>query len=791
MMFIAHCSSFKSVFSGKLKSAGMGFFMLLVAVASFGQEVTLKGYIRDSRSGESLSGATLAIMDMQIAANANAYGFYNISLPPGRHTLVFSFVGYQSVEKTLDLQENSILNVELVAASRHLQEVVVTGKKPARNVSDVRISAQSLTMETMKTIPAFMGEVDVMKSLMLLPGVSSGGEGSTGLFVRGGGMDQNLILLDDATVYNASHLMGIFSVFNPDAIKAVQIFKGGIPAWYGGRLSSVVDIRMTEGNATRLSGSGGIGSIASRLTLEGPLRKETSSFLISGRRTYADLFLPLAPDTSLHNNRLYFYDLNVKVDFQLNEDDRVYFSSYAGSDILGISNEFLIGWGNITTALRWNHIFNNELSFNISLLYSRFDYLMGSRYQVNSFDWTSFIEDMALKADWTWFLNPDNTMRFGVQSVRHWFNPGDIQGVGKKSAISNYVLPRNNALEHSLYFSNEQNLSAKLTVEYGLRYTLFQNIGPGTVYEIDDQYQVRDTLDIVSGKVYHQAHGPEPRLSLRYRLKQGQSLKASYNRTRQYIQQTNTTTSGSPLDIWFPSSPNVLPQYADQVALGYFRNFMDDVVEFSLEGYYKHMGNHIDFKDHAQVVLNPHLEADLRRGDAWSYGLELMVRKTRGRFSGWFSYTYSRAWQQIPGINEGQSFPANFDRPHDLSLVMSMELSPRVTLGASWVYNTGRPVTLPVGRYEFGGEIMAVYSGRNATRLPDYHRLDLSLTLEPRDRPQRRFRGSWSFSVYNAYLRKNVYSYSFRQKEEAPYETQAYKTYLFGIVPAVTYNFEF
>ncbi len=772
-------------------SAALGLVLLLVAAVSFGQEVTLKGYVRTARTGEPLPGATLAIHELRLAINTDASGFYHLRLPAGRHTLVFSYVGYRSIEKTVNLQENSLLNVELAAASQYLQEVVVSGKQGGGNVSDVRISSQSLTMETMKTIPAFMGEVDVMKSLMLLPGVSSGGEGSTGLFVRGGGMDQNLILLDDATVYNASHLMGIFSVFNPDAIKAVQIFKGGIPAWYGGRLSSVVDVRMTEGNATRLSGSGGIGTIASRLTLEGPLRKETSSFLISGRRTYADLFLPLAPDTSLHNNRLYFYDLNVKVDFQLNEDDRVYFSSYAGSDILGISNEFLIGWGNITTALRWNHIFNNELSFNISLLYSRFDYLMGSRYQVNSFDWTSFIEDMALKADGTWFLNPDNTMRFGVQSIRHWFNPGDIQGVGKKSAISNYVLPRNNALEHSLYFSNEQNLSEDLTVEYGLRYTLFQNIGPGTVYTIDDQYQVRDTLDIVSGKVYHQAHGPEPRFSLRYSLTEKQSLKASYTRTRQYIQQTNTTTSGSPLDIWFPSSPNVRPQYADQIAVGYFRNFMDDVVAFSLEGYYKHMGNHIDFKDHAQVVLNPHLEADLRRGDAWSYGVELMVRKTRGRFSGWFSYTYSRARQQIPGINQGRSFPANFDRPHDLSLVMSMELSPRVTLGASWVYNTGRPVTLPVGRYEFGGEIMAVYSGRNATRLPDYHRLDLSLTLAPRDKPQRRFRGSWNFSVYNAYLRKNVYSYSFRQKEEAPYEMQAYKTYLFGIVPALTYNFEF
>jgi hypothetical protein len=755
------------------------------------QRATLKGHIRDARDGEDLIGASIYVQELRTGTTTNVYGFYSLSLPTGEYTLSVTFVGYQTLSKSITLLENTVLNLELEPESRYLEEVVVTGERPDQNVAGVRMSTNNLRMETVRSLPAFMGEVDVIKSLVLLPGVSAGGEGSTGLFVRGGGVDQNLILLDEATVYNASHLMGFFSVFNPDAIKDVQVYKGGIPAHYGGRLSSVIDIRMKDGNSRRFSGTGGIGSISSRLTLEGPIQRDVSSFVLSGRRTYADLFLPLAPDTNVRNSRLYFYDLNAKANYRFGERDRLFFSSYSGRDILRVADEFHLGWGNTTATLRWNHIFNSKIFSNFTLLYSNFDYMMGLRNDVNSFDWTSHIEDIALKADFTWYPAPEHTVRFGMQSMKHGFNLGLIRGVGEGTAVNDYGLPMSHALEHAIYLSNEHNVSEALALEYGMRYSLFQNIGPGTVYQINEQYQVTDTLTYARGEIFHYAHGLEPRLGLRYSLGNTQSVKASYNRTRQYMQQTNTASAGSPLDIWFPGSPNVKPQVADQWALGYFRNFRNNMFEVSLEGYYKDMRNQLDFRDHAEILLNPQLEADLRSGKAWSYGLEFMLNKTRGDFTGWLSYTWSRAWQQIEGINNGNRYPAFFDRPHDISLVLAYDLSERINIAANWVYHTGRPVTLPVGRYEYGGVIVPVYSDRNASRIPDYHRLDLSLTLDSRIRPGRNWQGSWNFSVYNAYFRKNVWAYTFRPTEQNSRETQAYMTYLFGIVPSVTYNFKF
>lgn len=767
-------------------------FITTLATEGYSQQrATLNGHIRDARDGEDLIGASVYVKELQTGGTTNVYGFYSISLPRGEYTVTYSFMGYKPVTRTIDLQQDTLLNIELISESQYLQEVVVTAERPDQNVTDVRMSSNNLRMETVRSLPAFMGEVDIMKSLMLLPGVSSGGEGSTGLFVRGGGVDQNLILLDEATVYNAAHLMGFFSVFNPDAIKDVQIYKGGIPAQYGGRLSSVVDIRMKDGNSRRFSGTGGIGSISSRLTLEGPLQEDVSSFVVSGRRTYADLFLAFSSDEDLRNNKLYFYDLNAKANYRISDKDRLFFSSYLGRDILKIDEGFQMGWGNITSTLRWNHTFNSRLFSNFTLLYSNFDYLMGFRFDVNSFDWTSAIEDLTLKADFTWYPNTRNTVRFGLQSMKHKFNPGEINSIGALSAISDFTLPGSNALEHALYMSNEQQLNDNLLVEYGIRYSLFQNYGPGTIYTINDQYQVTDTLTYSRGDFFHFAHGLEPRLGVRYTLGETQSLKASYNRTRQYMQQTNTSVSGSPLDIWFPSGPNVKPQLADQWALGYFRNFFNNMFETSLEGYYKDMRNQIDFRDHAQVLLNPQMEADLRTGKAWAYGMEVMISKTKGDFTGWLSYTLSRSWQQINGINGGRKYPAFFDRPHDISLVLAYDLSPRVNVAANWVYNTGKPVTLPVGRYQYGGVMVPVYSDRNSARISDYHRLDLSLTLESKHRPERRYQSSWNFSVYNAYMRKNAYSYTFQQSEDNPYENKTYKTYLFGIIPSVTYNFKF
>ncbi len=767
-------------------------YIVLMYNVSMGQgNAVLKGNLRDAATGEDLIGATVYVTELKTGTTANVYGFYSLNLPAGSYTVRFSYTGYSTKMIEIELKENKVLNVELESAFQQLGEVVVTGEKPDENVKQVRMSTNNLQMETIKSLPSFMGEVDVMKSLVLLPGISSGGEGSTGIFVRGGNVDQNLILLDEATVYNASHLMGFFSVFNADAIKDVQVYKGGMPAQYGGRLSSVVDMRMKEGNSKKFSATGGYGSIASRLTVEGPIQRDVSSFIISGRRTYFDLFLPFSADTNLRNSRLYFYDLNAKANYRFSDKDRIFLSTYTGRDYLRINEEFNMGWGNETASLRWNHIFNSRIFSNFTLIYSHYDYNLGFNYGVNSFDWFSHIREMSFKGDFTWYYNPDFTVRFGVQNQHHRFNPGQIRGKGDQSAVNDYDMPVSYGLQHAAYLSAEHKLSENFTMEYGIRYSLFQNMGESTVFSVNDNYQVTDTLYYGRGEIFNTDHGPEPRLGMVYSPSDYHSFKASYNRTRQYLQQTNISASGTPLDIWFPASPNIKGQVADQWAVGYFRNFLDNALESSLEVYYKDMKNQLDFRDHADILLNTHMEADLRAGKAWSYGVEFMFNKTKGDFTGWFGYTWSRAWQQIDEINQGEKYPAVFDRPHDLSLVLAYDLNPRLNVAASWVYQSGRPVTLPVGRYEYGGVFVPVYGQRNSSRYPDYHRLDLSLTWKTREKPGRRWQSSWDVSVYNAYMRKNTFAYSFRQNDDNVYQTDAYMIYLFSIVPSVTYNFKF
>jgi hypothetical protein len=751
----------------------------------------ITGHIRDAATGEDLIGATIYVSETGTGTTTNVYGYYSLALEPGKYTIRASFMGYEPKNLELNIETNHVVNIELNSAFKQLGEITITAESPDEHVTKVQMSSNNLSMETVKSLPAFMGETDVMKSLMLLPGVSSGGEGSSGIFVRGGNVDQNLVQLDEATVYNVSHLMGFFSVFNADAIKDVQIYKGGMPAQYGGRISSVVDLRMKDGNSRKFAATGGIGSISSRLTVEGPLQKNVSSFILSGRRTYADLFLNFASDSLIRNNQLYFYDLNTKANYRFSDKDRVFFSGYFGRDLLRVNEEFRMGWGNETATLRWNHIFNSRIFSNFTMVYSNFDYLLGFNYGVNSFDWISDIRDYTGKADFTLYLNSQNTIKFGAQSQYHQFNPGEVKGKGSTSGINDFTLPTQNALEHAIYASNEQKLGDALTLEYGVRYSLFQSIGESTSYTFNENYDVTDTLHFGKGEIYHTDHGLEPRLALVYSLKGNQSIKASYNRTRQYLQQTNVSTSGTPLDVWFPASPNVKAQKADQWAAGYFRNFFNNTLESSVEVYYKEMKNQLDFRDGANVLLNPLMEADLRVGDAWAYGLEFMFNKTKGDFTGWFSYTWSKAWQQIDGINNGKKYPAAFDRPHDISLVLSYAISPRLNISANWVYQTGKPVTLPIGRYEYGGVVIPVYADRNGSRMPDYHRLDLSATLQTRKKPDRNWQGSWNFSIYNAYYRKNTFSYSFRQNEANPHQTDVYKLYLFGIVPSVTYNFSF
>ncbi len=752
---------------------------------------SISGYIRDASNGEELIGATVLIRELSIGNATNVYGYYSISLSPGEYTLVYSFVGYTSVEKKISLRQNTTISVELREETTLLEEVVITSEKPNANVSKAEMSVTRLDIKTIQRMPALMGEVDVIKAIQLLPGVQSTAEGSSGFSVRGGAMDHNLILLDEATVYNASHLMGFFSVFNNDAIKDVKLYKGDIPASSGGRLASLLDVRMKDGNSKEIAGTGGVGTISSRFTLEGPILSENTSFIVSGRRTYADIFLPFASNEDIRDNRLFFYDLNLKLNHRLDENNRIYLSGYFGRDIF--KNEFAkFGFGNQTLTFRWNHLLNPKLFLNTSIIYSSYDYYLGTEEgEPNSFVWKSDMNDYSIKLDFNYFLNSNNTLRFGAQSTFHQVSPGKAKGVGSNSIVGEFIVPNNYALVHGIYAQNEQLIRRNLTLKYGLRVSAIQNLGSATVYEFDEKYDPVDFKTYGSGEVFNSYANLEPRLGLAYTFNDRQSIKSSYSRTVQYIQQASNSTAGTPLDVWFTASPNVKPQYADQWAVGYFQNFLGNTIESSVEVYYKNMWNVIDFKDFANMLLNDKLEGELRFGTAESYGLEFLTRFNKGKINGWISYTYSRVFRTIEGINHNNPYPAPYDKPHDVSFVLNYVINPKVALSVNWVYSTGVPATFPTGRYEVMGNIIPLYSERNSYRYPDYHRLDLALSYRPRANTSRKWQGEWNLSIYNAYNRKNAWAINFIQDKEDPNTTHAYKTYLFSIIPAVTYNFNF
>ena len=764
---------------------------ILLTSAGFAQvRHTISGSIKDAATGEDLIGAAVLIAGTTTGTTTNVYGFYSLGLEPGTHTLIYRFIGYEPVEREVVADQDQRIDVMLKLSSTTLNEVEITARKKDENVTDVQMSSVRMGVEQMKTIPALFGEVDVIKSLQLLPGVATVGEGGSGMYVRGGGVDQNLILLDEAPVYNASHLMGFFSVFNPDAIKDVQLYKGGIPAEYGGRLSSVVDIRMKDGNNQRFSLQGGVGTIASRLTLEAPISKNKGSFIISGRRTYADLFLKLSNNEDLRDNRLYFYDLNLKANYQLGKNDRVFLSGYFGRDVFK-TDGFFIDWGNATGTVRWNHIYNSRLFSNLTVFYSSFNYALGSDDESQSFSWKSNIRNLSAKLDHGYFLNPKNTIKFGYQIIRHGFDPGVVESGGDESVVTGVELEKAHALEHGIYISNEQKIGSRITATYGVRGSMFQNIGAKTVYALDDAHSIRDTSRYNKGEVYNTYMNLEPRLGIRYSIDELSSIKASYNRMTQYLHLASNGTASSPFDIWFPSSPNVKPQLADQVAIGYFRNIHQNRWEASVEAYYKVMDNAVDFRDNASLFLNENLEGELRFGTAWSYGLEFLLRKQEGRFTGMIGYTLARSEREIEGVNNDKRYPAKWDRTHDLSILGSYEINKQWRVGANWVYQTGAAVTLPVGRFEYGGTIVPIYSDRNAGRMPAYHRGDISITRISKKNEGRRWKSEWVFSIYNVYARKNAYSINFRQDDNDPYTTYAEKTYLFSIIPSITYNFKF
>lgn len=753
--------------------------------------VTLSGYITDSKNGESLPGATIFIKSLYAGAASNNYGFYSLTIHSSKQTIVFSYLGYTDKVIDINLLNDTTLNIELVSSSQLLNEVVVKGELTNANITNTQMSVNKISSKTIQSIPALMGEVDLVKALQLLPGVKFVAEGSSGLSVRGGSPDQNLILLDEATVYNAGHLMGFFSVFNNDAVKSVELFKGDLPSKYGGRLASLIDIRMKDGNTKEFHGNGGIGLISSRLMLEGPIVKDKASFMVAGRRSYADIFLRLSSNENIRDNILYFFDLNAKVNYNINKNNRVFLSAYRGKDVFKNGN-FGMKWGNTTGTVRWNHVFHAKLFSNFTFIASRFSYDLGiPEGNERAFNWGSSLTDYNLKSDFNWYFNSNNTITFGASMIHHTFFPGAIEGTGEESFITRYVLPNNYALESAIYIGNEQKLSSIVVLKYGLRVSMFNNIGPATIFDYNEEGNAVDSTTYASGDFFNTYTGLEPRLGIVFILNEVSSIKASYSRNIQYMQQAQNSTAGSPLHIWFPASPNILPQKGHQFAMGYFRNFRDGTIETSAEAYYKITDNAVDFVDHAGLLLNKYLEGEILLGKGWSYGLELLVRKNSGKLTGWVSYTLSKAIHEINGINNNNPYPAPYDRPNDISIVANYLLNKRLSFSATWVYSTGQPITFPVGRFEYGNAIIPVYSKRNSYRMMDYHRLDLSVAYKGKNKPDKKWHNEFVLSIYNAYNHANPYMINFQNDPDNPDVTYAEMTYLFGIIPSFTYNFKF
>jgi len=753
--------------------------------------ISLDGNIKDEANGEALIGVTITIKELKRGTVTNTYGFYSISVPKGNYTVEVSYVGYETISKKIALNKPVKLDLDLKTAANEIKEVIVSTQRKDANVTLNRMSAQQVSISTIRRMPALMGEVDLLKAVQLFPGVVSAGEGTSSFSVRGGGIDQNLIVLDEATIYNASHMMGFFSVFNNDAIKNMTLYKGDIPASYDGRLSSLLDIQMRDGNSKKFSGSGGIGLISSRLTLEGPIGSDKTSFIVSARRTYADLFMKLSSNEDINTNQLYFYDFNAKINHRIDDNNRIFLSGYLGQDLFK-NKDVGFSFGNAALTGRWNHLFSPKLFSNYSLNYSRYNYgLKSSMSNESNFDWKYNMRDVSLKADFSYFMTPENTLKFGYNAILHNLNPGTVKSTGGATRFDDYLLPDINAFEHALYISDEYQVSKRFAVKAGLRLTAFSSIGSGTVYNYDNNYVAIDSTVYKSGEVIKTFYRLSPRVGVTYLLDNHSSVKANYARTNQFLQMASNSTAGTPLDLWFTAGKNIEPQICNQYAVGYFRNLQNNELEASVEMFYKDMQNTVDFRDHAQLLLNRKLDGELRFGRSRSYGAEFQIQKNQGKLTGWISYTYSRAEHTIQGINNNETYLAPYDRPNTVYVVANYELSNRISFGANFVYATGLPVTYPIARMEFGDVILPVYSKRNEYRMPDYHRLDVSLTWKPKAKKQHAWSGEWNFSVYNVYGHKNAWAINFVNDPDTAFKTKAEMTYLFTFVPSITYNFKF
>jgi hypothetical protein len=781
-------------------------FLVLQSILSIAQErVTLSGSVVDSNNNETVIGVLVEISELKISTFTNEYGFFSLTVPKGFYNLQVSTIGYETKIIEISLQENSKLAIEIKANAKELDAVIINKNPYRTSISKPEMSVNKIAISTIKKMPAILGEIDILRSITTLPGVTNAGEGQSGFNVRGGAADQNLILLDEATVYNSSHLFGFFSVFNADAIKDLKLYKGGIPSRFGGRVASVLDIYQKEGNSKAFNLSGGIGLISSRIMAEGPLVKEKGSFLVAGRSSYAHLFLKLTNN----KNSAYFYDLNTKLSYKLNENNNLYLSGYFGRDVFSLNNSFVNTYGNTVFNLRWNHLFSDQLFSNFSMIYS--DYYYGLTLDFVGFNWDSGIKNYNLKYDFKHYLNDKTKLFYGINAIYYDFNPGKIEPTNSTSGINPDQLDKKYAFEPALYLDVEQQLSDKFSINYGLRYSLFYRLGnqeintyannQAVVFNAEQQIyeKATPTGTVAYGKneTFAKFNNLEPRLALAYLINDQHSVKISYNRMTQYLHLISNTQSPTPLDVWAPSDNFLKPQILDQIAVGYFSELKDGKYSLEIESFYKKIKNRLDYIDGADLIANNAIEQVILNGNARAYGLEVIFRKNEGKLNGWVSYTLSRSEQQTPGrtiletgINNGAWYKTGWDKLHNLSVTGMYQFNEKWSFSSIFTLQSGQPVTYPNGQYQYQGITIPTYGLRNENRLPAYHRLDISATLIPSKNKNRNWQGEWVFGIYNLYSRKNAASISFRQNQDSG-NNEAVRLSIFGIVPSVTYNFKF
>ncbi|WP_298346515.1 TonB-dependent receptor [uncultured Algibacter sp.] len=779
-------------------------FGILTGFINAQEKFTLSGTISEEKSNETLIGVNIFFSEISAGTITNEYGFYSITLPKGTYNIVVSYLGYTTISEEITLNDDISKNFSLTDALENLDAVVITENIEKLNIRTPQMSVNKLSSATIKEIPVVLGESDIIKAITLLPGVTTAGEGASGFNVRGGAADQNLILLDEAIIYNSSHLFGFFSVFNPDAIKDLRLYKGGIPARYGGRVSSVLDIYQKEGNSKEFHANGGIGIVSSRLLLEGPLKKDKGSFLLGGRSSYAHLFLPLFDI----DNIAYFYDLNTKLSYKLNDRNNIYLSGYFGRDVFRIEDTFENTYGNSVLNFRWNHLFSDKLFSNLSLIYSDYDYDLKLNFV--EFDWVSGIQNFNVKYDLKHYLTDKIKLQYGLNSIYYKFNPGDIRPTVESSGINPFKLIDKYAFENAIYLDAEHKVSNKLALSYGLRFSSFHRLGQDELnnYENDravifnEDFQIYEKAQPIGTETFDRSDviesffNLEPRASLAYQLNSESSVKLSYNRMAQYLHLLSNTNSPTPLDIWTPSGKYIKPQLLDQYAIGYFKNFNNNKYSLEIESFYKTVKNRIDYIDGADLVANNAIEQVVLNGRSRAYGLEVLAKKNEGRFKGWLAYTLSKSEQQTPGrspietgINNGEWYRTPFDKTHDISFTGSSDWNEKWKMNANFLFQTGQPATFPNSQYEYNGLNIPNFSGRNSDRLPAYHRLDISLNYTPKPNKTKGWRSHWVFGIYNIYNRRNAASISFGQNETTG-GNEATRLAIFGIVPSISYNFK-